>query len=109
MGGFFVAVLRRKGINTPLTGEQIALRGSSKRAASQEPEYSAPDAKRVKVTCPFCEPSSKQKHSHRTPMWEPESPMIGLEENLWNLEIVPLPVHLQGSQKRSLRMNSSQS
>ncbi|KAF8582579.1 S-adenosyl-L-methionine-dependent methyltransferase [Ramaria rubella] len=48
MGGFFVAVLRRKNSETLGAAEQTTSRGCSKRAASVEPEASAPNAKRIK-------------------------------------------------------------
>ena len=60
MGGFFVAILRRKDGDIDLTRAHTVPHATSKRAASQDPETSAPDTKRVKVTCLFCEPPSKQ-------------------------------------------------
>lgn len=71
MGGFFVAVLTRKDDNVPLTRTQRALHTAGKRAASQEPEVPAPDAKRVKVACLCCKLPSKPIDSYRKPMSTP--------------------------------------
>ena len=49
MGGFFIAVLRRQNSDTLGTAEHAQVGVNGKRAAPQEAETSAPDAKRVKV------------------------------------------------------------
>jgi hypothetical protein len=84
MGGFFVAVLTRKSINVSLNSTQTAPHKAGKRAASQELEISAPDAKRVKVVCLYHEPSSKQVGIRRKLMSHPismEGPLMWTQKH----------------------------
>lgn len=93
MGGFFVAVLKRKDDQAPFTA--AVLRGIGKRAASQDLESSAPDAKRVKVICSFPELSSKQNNSGRNP-----KPRLKMgEKKMRIMEITLLSAHLPNSRK----------
>jgi len=91
MGGFFVAVLRRKDWHTLEAAEHVQLHANGKRAASQEPETSTPDAKRVKIDEQSSAPAKSDATSTSAGVSEEKS-LPGALEDTAEVRLEDLPV-----------------